>query len=94
MRPEESWSLAIDVGTTFCVVAARRGQGEPQVVEIGGQRRVPSVIVVEDDGTLVVGQAAENLAAAQPARALRAPRTAWVTRRRSSSPGGCSTAPR
>ncbi|MGD9753109.1 MAG: Hsp70 family protein, partial [Acidimicrobiia bacterium] len=74
MRPEESWSLAIDVGTTFCVVAARRGQGEPQVVEIGGQRRVPSVIVVEDDGTLVVGQAAENLAAAQPARALRAPK--------------------
>lgn len=69
-----SWSVAIDVGTTFCVVAARRAGGEPAVVEVAGQRRIPSVVVAEEDGTIVVGQAAENLAAANPARAVRAPK--------------------
>jgi hypothetical protein len=69
------WTLAIDIGTTFCVAAGRIGDGPPEIIEINGQRRVPSVVVVDEDGTMVVGQAAENLAAANPSRTVRAPKS-------------------
>jgi molecular chaperone DnaK len=68
------WTLAVDFGTSFTVAAVRSSQRSPEVIEIGGDRRVPSVVFVDDDATLRVGRAAEDLAASRPGRAVRAPK--------------------
>jgi molecular chaperone DnaK len=70
----ETWVLAIDFGTSSSVVAARVAERPPEVVEVAGERRVPSVVLITDTGELVVGRVAEDLAAASPDRALRAPK--------------------
>ncbi|MFN0026225.1 MAG: Hsp70 family protein [Acidimicrobiales bacterium] len=74
MSVQDPWVLGIDFGTSFTVAAARTRRG-PEVIEIGGERRVPSVVLAEDDGSLVVGRSAENLATSSPGRAIRAPKT-------------------
>lgn len=74
MATVEPWVLGIDFGTSFTVAACRTSGRAPDVVEIGGERRMPSVVLADENGTLVVGRSAENLAAAQPSRALRAPK--------------------
>ncbi len=68
------WTLAVDFGTSFTVAAVRSSQRSPEVIEIGGDRRVPSVVFVDDDATLRVGRAAEDLAVFRPGRAVRAPK--------------------
>ena len=68
------WTLAVDFGTSFTVAAVRSAERSPEVIEIGGDRRVPSVVFVDDDATLRVGRAAEDLAASRPGRAVRAPK--------------------
>ena len=68
------WTLAIDFGTSFTVAAVRTGQRSPEVIEVGGERRVPSVVFVDEDGSIRVGRAAEDLAASRPGRAVRAPK--------------------
>lgn len=75
MAANRSWILGVDIGTTFCVAAARPADGRAEIIEVAGQRRVPSVIVLDDSGQIVVGQSAENLAAANPSRAVRAPKS-------------------
>jgi molecular chaperone DnaK len=69
-----SWTLAVDFGTSFTVAAVRPAQRSPEVIEIGGDRRVPSVIFVDEDSSIRVGRAAEDLAASRPGRAVRAPK--------------------
>ncbi|MEZ5261749.1 MAG: Hsp70 family protein [Acidimicrobiales bacterium] len=66
--------IGVDFGTSFTVAAIRRGQDAPTVIEVAGVRRTPSVVFAEEDGSLVVGAAAEALTAARPARGLRAPK--------------------
>jgi WD40 repeat protein/actin-like ATPase involved in cell morphogenesis len=66
------WLLAVDFGTSFTVAAVRVGDRPPEVVEINGDRRVPSIIVVLPDGELQFGQAAETLSASNPGSTLRA----------------------
>ena len=68
------WTLAVDFGTSFTVAAVRSSPRSPEVIEIGGDRRLPSVVFVDDDATLRVGRAAEDLAASRPGRAVRAPK--------------------
>ncbi len=46
--------------------ASRPVGGPAEVIDIDGQRRVPSVIAVDEDGQVVAGAAAENLAAVHP----------------------------
>jgi molecular chaperone DnaK (HSP70) len=75
MTGAEPWILGIDFGTCFTVAAARWRQPAPEVIEIGGERRVPSVVLADEDGTVVVGRSAENLATAMPSRAMRAPKS-------------------
>ncbi len=74
MSVQDPWVLGIDFGTSFTVAAARTRRG-PEVIEIGGERRVPSVVLAEDDGSLVVGRSAEDLATSSPGRAIRAPKS-------------------
>jgi actin-like ATPase involved in cell morphogenesis len=71
--PTRDWKLAIDFGTSFTSAAAwSASRVDP--IEIGGERRIPSVVYVGDDGALLVGRAADNMAAARPERALREPK--------------------
>ncbi len=67
------WTLGIDFGTSFTVVAVYV-DGRPEPIEIDGQRRTPSVVLVDEDGGIRVGSAAEGLAATRPGRTLREPK--------------------
>ena len=64
-----SWILAIDFGTSYTVAAAKVGDRSP---EIGGERRMPSVVMVDQDGQLFVGRTAEDLSVTNPGGTLRA----------------------
>ena len=68
----DRWVLAIDFGTSFTVAASLHDGGRPEVIEIDGDRRVPSVVMVLEDGSYVIGRAAEESAAARPNQVLRA----------------------
>ena len=70
-----SWVLAIDFGTSYTVVASRVDGRAPEVIEVDGDRRIPSVLMIADDGRFVIGRAAEEMAAALPTRVLRACKT-------------------
>lgn len=74
-NPDASWVLAIDFGTSYTVVASRIEGRSPEVIEVDGDRRVPSVMMIADDGRFVIGRAAEEMAAALPTRVLRACKT-------------------
>ncbi len=71
----DPWILAIDFGTSFTVAASRIGDRAPEVIEIDGERRLPSVIMIDDAGEVTVGRAADNLAPTNPGRVLRAPKS-------------------
>ena len=67
-----SWILAIDFGTSYTVAAARVGDRPPEVIEVGGERRVPSVVLVDEHDGILVGRPADDLSVTHPANALRA----------------------
>ncbi len=69
-----AWTLAIDFGTTATVAAVQIDGERPEILEIGGDRRLPSIVFIDDDGSIVVGQAAAGLAISRPDRAIRAPK--------------------
>ena len=70
----QPWILSIDFGTSYTLVAAKQGDRSPEVVEIGGERRMPSVVMVETNGNIVVGRTADDLSGANPTSTLRAPK--------------------
>ncbi|MEL6892837.1 MAG: Hsp70 family protein [Actinomycetota bacterium] len=70
-----AWTLAIDFGTTTTVAASRADGGTAQVIEIDGDRRVPSIVFVDETEGVLVGKRAEHLAATDPSRTVRAPKT-------------------
>jgi molecular chaperone HscC len=52
--------VGIDLGTTYSLVALCR-DGEPQVIEnVLGARLTPSVVGLDDDGEILIGQAAKE----------------------------------
>ncbi|MDH4148789.1 MAG: Hsp70 family protein, partial [Acidimicrobiia bacterium] len=70
----DDWVLAVDFGTTYTIAAVQR-RGEPaQLVDFDGERRLPSVVFVDDDGSVLVGRTAEMLIVGQPDRGLRSPK--------------------
>ncbi|MBL7488859.1 Hsp70 family protein [Frankia sp. AgB1.9] len=76
--------LAIDVGTSFTTAAVLGGRdgpgvvGRPEIVEIEHSRYLPSVVVLDEDGTLVTGQSATALSGLLPERTERLPKRALV----------------
>lgn len=57
--------VGIDLGTTFSVVA-RMWQGEPEVIiNREGDRLTPSVVLIQGDGSVIVGSAAKEQAVIQ-----------------------------
>ena len=69
------WVLSIDFGTSYTVVASRIHGRAPEVIEIDGERRVPSVVMITDDFGVVIGRPADEMAAAAPSRVLRSPKS-------------------
>ena len=67
-----SWILAIDFGTSYTVAASKVGDRSPEVIEIGGERRVPSVVMVDEKSNVIVGRTADDLSATHPESTLRA----------------------
>ncbi|MCU1400319.1 MAG: Heat shock protein 70 [Acidimicrobiales bacterium] len=67
-----SWILAIDFGTSYTVAASKVGDRAPEVIEVGGERRMPSVVMVDPSGTIVVGRTADDLSGTHPESTLRA----------------------
>jgi molecular chaperone DnaK len=66
-----SYALGVDLGTTFSAAAIARGaNAEP--LQLGAESaQIPSVVVLREDGEILVGDAAERRASAEPARAAR-----------------------
>jgi molecular chaperone DnaK len=66
-----SYALGVDLGTTFSAAAIARGaNAEP--LQLGAETaQIPSVVVLREDGEILVGDAAERRAGAEPARAAR-----------------------
>jgi molecular chaperone DnaK len=66
-----SYWLGIDLGTTYTAAAVWR-DGRVHVVDLGTRAPVvPSVVLLRDDGELIVGEAAERRAATEPERVAR-----------------------
>jgi len=67
-----SWILAIDFGTSYTVAAVRVDDRPPEVIEVGGERRIPSVVLVDGDAGILVGRPADDLSVTHPGNTLRA----------------------
>jgi hypothetical protein len=68
-----TWAFATDFGTSY-TAAAVFTQARAEVLEVDGQRRTPSVVALDVDGTIVVGEHAENRAVLEPDRVERTPK--------------------
>lgn len=59
-------NVGIDLGTTFSAVARIR-QGQPEIIiNREGDRLTPSVVLIQEDGSVIVGSAAKEQAVIQP----------------------------
>lgn len=66
-----TYALGIDIGTTFSAAAVWR-DGRAETVPLGNRANaVPSVVLLRDDHTLLVGDAAARRAIAEPHRVAR-----------------------
>jgi molecular chaperone DnaK (HSP70) len=66
-----TYALGIDIGTTFSAAAVWR-DGRAETVPLGNRANVvPSVVLLRDDGTLLVGDAAARRAIVEPRRVAR-----------------------
>jgi Tol biopolymer transport system component/actin-like ATPase involved in cell morphogenesis len=65
------YELAVDLGTTF-TAAATIDHGDPVMLGLGNRSlQVPSVLYLQADGSVLVGEAAERRGRTDPARVVR-----------------------
>lgn len=67
------WALGVDIGTSFAA-AAVASSGTVELLEVGGERRVPTTVLLTEDGRLVAGSYAQRAVGRLPDRAERNPR--------------------
>jgi YVTN family beta-propeller protein len=66
-----TYGLGVDLGTTFTAAAVRRGD-RVERFRLGDRSDVaPSVVMIRQDGAVLIGSAAERRAAAEPERVAR-----------------------
>ncbi len=66
------YDLGIDVGTSYSAAAARTDDGAVTVIGLGPiADSIPTVLYLEEDGTMIVGDAANRRALLDPAGAAR-----------------------
>ncbi len=73
------WGLGVDLGTSFST-AATWANGRVEVLEVNGARRIPSTVVLSEDGQLLGGVLAQRQASRVPDRVERNPKR-YVGRR-------------
>jgi len=73
-RVSGPWTLAVDFGTTSTVTAMGDDRGASEILEVDGNRKMPSMVVIDEDQTIVVGIAAGGLARSMPHRTIRTPK--------------------
>ena len=68
-----AYRAGIDLGTTFTAAAIRRdGETKPEVVTLGSRgASIPTVVFVDADGAVLVGEPAEARSSSDPARVAR-----------------------
>jgi actin-like ATPase involved in cell morphogenesis len=68
------YELGVDIGTTFTAAAVlRNGAQRPEMVTLGTRAAaVPSVVLVREDGSILIGEDAEQRATTSPDRVARA----------------------
>src|SRR5512138_627044 len=66
-----TYFLGIDIGTTFTAAAVWR-EGRTDVASLGNRApTIPTVVLLRDDGSVLVGEAAVRRAATEPDRVAR-----------------------
>src|SRR5262245_44634648 len=66
-----TYTLGVDLGTTYSAAAIARG-GRVEIVTLGTTAPViPSVVVLRDDGEVLVGEAADRRSLTEPTRTAR-----------------------
>ncbi|GGS56657.1 hypothetical protein GCM10010156_14060 [Planobispora rosea] len=67
------WCLGVDLGTSFSagVIAA---EGRFDILEVEGERRIPSAVMLDERGNLVAGRIAQRGIAISPERVERNPK--------------------
>ncbi|MBM7773401.1 actin-like ATPase involved in cell morphogenesis [Actinokineospora baliensis] len=73
------WSLGVDLGTSFSSAAIATAT-QVESLEVSGERRIPSTIVLDESGALVAGTLAQRMVGRGPERGERNPRR-YVGRR-------------
>lgn len=68
----DDWVLSVDVGTSRS--AGAMANGVVTSLEVEGNRWMPSMVLLDPDGTLVVGSAADYQAGVYPDRVERTPK--------------------
>src|SRR5690554_3678357 len=68
----DRWVLGVDVGTSRSAGAMANGTVTP--LEVEGNRWMPSMVLLDPDGHLVVGSAADHQAGVYPDRVERTPK--------------------
>jgi len=66
--------IGLDMGTTYTAVAAVRGRKVGMLSRQDGTRSTPSVVAIERDGEMVVGAAARERIATDPAHTVASPK--------------------
>ncbi len=67
-----SYCLGVDLGTTFTAAAVCQPGGRPEMISLGSSSYgIPSVLVLREDGTFLIGEAAEMKATSDPTRVAR-----------------------
>jgi molecular chaperone DnaK len=65
-----SRTVGIDFGTTNSVIAVVGADGRPRVLEHEGERIIPSVVAIDEQGRLLVGRQARNYLPLDPDNAV------------------------
>ncbi|MEO1064480.1 MAG: Hsp70 family protein [Actinomycetota bacterium] len=66
-----AYELGVDLGTTYTAAAVRR-DGVTEVVDLGNRSAtIPSVVFLREDGSILVGDAANRRGVTEPARIAR-----------------------
>ncbi|MGQ0779479.1 MAG: Hsp70 family protein [Pseudonocardiales bacterium] len=68
-----NWSLGVDLGTSFSAAAIATA-GRVELLDIGGERRIPSTVLLDEAGQLLAGTLAQRMVGRSPDRAERNPK--------------------
>jgi actin-like ATPase involved in cell morphogenesis len=67
------WFLGVDLGTSFSA-GATAIDGKVDILEVGGERRIPSTVLLNEAGILVAGRVAQRSMLRAPERVERNPK--------------------